>query len=32
MEDYLLILLVLYLIYIFCDNIEGFTDKNYMKI
>lgn len=27
MEDYLLILLVLYLIYIFCDKIEGFTDR-----
>jgi hypothetical protein len=27
MKDYLLILLVLYIIYIFCDNIEGFTDR-----
>ena len=27
MKDYLLIILVLFLIYIFCDNIEGFTDK-----
>lgn len=27
MKNYLLILLVLYIIYIFCDNIEGFTDR-----
>ena len=27
MKDYLLLLLVLFLIYIFCDNIEGFTDR-----
>ena len=27
MRDYLLILLVLYIIYIFCDKIEGFTDR-----
>ena len=27
MKDYLLILLILYIIYIFCDNIEGFTDR-----
>ena len=27
MKDYLLILLVLYIIYIFCNKIEGFTDR-----
>ena len=27
MKDYLLLLLVLFLIYIFCDNIECFTDR-----
>ena len=27
MKDYLLIILVLFLIYIFCDNIEGFTTQ-----
>ena len=27
MEDYLLILLVLFLIYMFCDKVEGFTDR-----